>query len=36
MKQRVRAVGGDFQVESTPGRGTTLFVRVPVRGGGAR
>src|SRR6185312_4698939 len=25
MKQRVRAVGGEFQVESTPGRGTTVF-----------
>ena len=36
MKQRLRAVGGDFQVESTPEAGTTLFVRVPVRGGGGR
>ena len=34
MKQRVQAVGGDFQVESVPGGGTTLFVRVPLRGDG--
>jgi two-component system CheB/CheR fusion protein len=36
MKQRVQAVGGDFQVESTPGSGTTVFVRVPVLDDGAR
>ena len=36
MKQRLRAIGGDFQVESTPEAGTTLFVRVPMRGGSAR
>lgn len=36
MKQRVQAVGGVLQVESTPGSGTTVFVRVPVRGHKAR
>jgi two-component system CheB/CheR fusion protein len=36
MKQRVQAVGGVFQVESTPGSGTTVFVRVPVLDDGAR
>jgi signal transduction histidine kinase len=29
MSERVAAVGGTLQVESTPGAGTTLFVRVP-------
>lgn len=32
MKERVQAVGGVFQVESVPGGGTTVFVRVPLRG----
>jgi signal transduction histidine kinase len=36
MKQRVRAIGGDFQIESAPAGGTTVFVRVPVRGDAAR
>jgi two-component system CheB/CheR fusion protein len=36
MKQRVRAVGGDLQIESIPGGGATVFVRVPVRVAGAR
>src|SRR5271157_964169 len=31
MKQRVEAVGGSMQVESCPGHGTTIFVRVPVQ-----
>lgn len=31
MRQRIRAVGGVLQIESTPGSGTTLFVRVPAR-----
>lgn len=30
MKERVQAVGGVLQIESTPGRGTTVFVRVPI------
>ncbi len=32
MKERARAVGGELQVESTPGQGMTVFIRVPVRG----
>jgi two-component system CheB/CheR fusion protein len=36
MKQRVQAVGGEFQIESTLGNGTTLFVRIPVQGDGPR
>jgi signal transduction histidine kinase len=36
MKQRVQAVGGVIQVESTPGGGTTVFVRVPIRENGVR
>jgi signal transduction histidine kinase len=36
MKQRVQAVGGVFQIESTPGGGTTVFVRVPIRNEGKR
>ncbi len=31
MRQRVQAVGGVFQIESTPGGGTTVYVRVPAR-----
>ncbi len=30
MQQRVRALGGQFSLESTPGRGTTLRVTVPA------
>ena len=29
MRQRVRALGGQFEIESTPGAGTTLRVDVP-------
>jgi signal transduction histidine kinase len=29
MRQRVRALGGHFEIESTPGAGTTLRVSVP-------
>jgi signal transduction histidine kinase len=29
MRQRVRALGGEFDIESTPGSGTTLRVSVP-------
>lgn len=29
MRQRVRALGGQFEVESTPGAGTTLRVSIP-------
>jgi signal transduction histidine kinase len=31
MRQRVRALGGQFEIESTPGAGTTLRVSVPLR-----
>lgn len=30
MQQRVRAMGGRFALESAPGKGTTLLVRVPA------
>jgi signal transduction histidine kinase len=30
MRERAMLAGGDLEVESAPGRGTTLFVRVPV------
>ena len=30
MQERVALVGGALQVESAPGKGTTLFVRMPV------
>ena len=31
MIERASLVGGEFQIESRPGRGTTVFVRVPLR-----
>lgn len=31
MAERASLVGGDFQIESRPGRGTTVFLRVPLR-----
>ncbi len=30
MKERVALVGGTLQVESTPGGGTTLLIRIPI------
>jgi PAS domain S-box-containing protein len=33
MIERAALVGGEFQIESRPGRGTTLFLRVPLRRG---
>lgn len=30
MRERAELVGADFQIESTPGRGTTVIVRVPI------
>jgi signal transduction histidine kinase len=33
MQQRVRALGGELTLESSPGAGTTLSVRVPAREG---
>ena len=34
IRERVRLVGGQVEVESTPGRGTTLRVRVPAASAG--
>lgn len=31
MKERAELIGGTFQVETEPGGGTTIFVRVPYR-----
>jgi signal transduction histidine kinase len=31
MKERAQACGGSVQVSSSPGKGTTVTVRVPVR-----
>jgi PAS domain S-box-containing protein len=31
MKERAKACGGDVQVSSTPGKGTTVSVRVPMQ-----
>jgi signal transduction histidine kinase len=32
MRERVMLVGGRLDVESTPGAGTAIFVRIPVSG----
>lgn len=34
MEERAALVGGAITIESSPGRGTTVFVEVPVDGGG--
>jgi signal transduction histidine kinase len=31
MQERAALVGGAVTVESTPGRGTTLYARLPIR-----
>ena len=36
MRERVQAVGGDFELDSAPGHGTRLRVRTPRRISGAR
>ncbi|HTV16218.1 MAG TPA: two-component regulator propeller domain-containing protein [Acidobacteriaceae bacterium] len=36
MRERIEAVGGDFHLDSAPGRGTDLTVRIPRRIYGAR
>jgi len=36
VRFRIRAVGGDVQVWSTPGRGTSVMIRVPLTATGAR
>jgi PAS domain S-box-containing protein len=35
MRERAALVGGRMEIESSPGAGTTVFVRVPVPGRGA-
>ena len=30
MQERAALVGGTFQIESNPGQGTTVFLRVPL------
>jgi two-component system, chemotaxis family, sensor kinase Cph1 len=32
MRERASLVGGTLEIESAPGQGTTIFVRVPIRG----
>jgi signal transduction histidine kinase len=32
MRERVEMVGGAFSIESAPGKGTTIRVRIPLRG----
>jgi signal transduction histidine kinase len=36
MRERLRLIGGDLDVESEPSRGTRIYVRVPVGNGGAQ
>jgi len=36
MRQRVRALAGEFSIRGRPGRGTTIEVRVPLAAGGAK
>jgi signal transduction histidine kinase len=33
MRERISLIGGTFNIESAPGQGTTLYVRVPLGGG---
>jgi signal transduction histidine kinase len=30
MRERIKAMNGEFQVLSTPGEGTTLEIRLPL------
>ena len=33
MRERIEAIGGSFLVETAPGKGTSLFIRVPLADG---
>lgn len=33
MRERAQAIGGTFRIESVPGKGTTLIIRVPLGNG---
>jgi PAS domain S-box-containing protein len=33
MRERASAFGGEFRIRGTPGRGTTVIVRIPLRAG---
>lgn len=32
MRERAAIVGGTFEIESAPGKSTTIFVRIPIKG----
>ncbi len=34
MRERVELVGGQFSVETAPGEGTSIFIRIPLSGNG--
>jgi signal transduction histidine kinase len=34
MRERVALVGGALTIESTPGKGTAIFVRIPLSADG--
>jgi signal transduction histidine kinase len=31
MRERAAIIGGSIEIESAPGNGTTIFVRIPLR-----
>jgi chemotaxis protein histidine kinase CheA len=33
MRERAALLGGSVTIESTPGEGTTIYVRIPISGG---
>ncbi len=33
MRERASVAGGTLEIESSPGKGTTIFVRIPIAGG---
>jgi signal transduction histidine kinase len=30
IRERLALVGGSLEIESSPGKGTTLFIRIPI------